>query len=265
MLEAVALEKSYYKRTAVRNVTLQVAPGEIVGLLGPNGAGKTTTFQMMVGLAAPSRGSVLLNKEPITRLPLYRRARMGLSYLPQEASIFRKMTVEQNVLAILEMQPNGNGHAALASAMEGGMPSTPPPPQTMEARAAALLAELNIEHLAKNPAHTLSGGERRRLEITRALAHAPQFLLLDEPFSGIDPIVVGEIQQILFQLKGKGIGILITDHNVAETLMVCDRAYIMHDGEILLSGTPSEIAKSRLAREVYLGPRFHLPEPVTTP
>ena len=246
MLEAVGLKKRYQKRAVVRGVSLQVHPGEIVGFLGPNGAGKTTLFQMVAGLTLPSEGAVLLNNENITTLPLYRRARLGLGYLPQEASIFRTMTVEENILAILEMQPvaSSNGHS-LSSAER-------------RVRAEALLGELNLLHLSKNIAGTLSGGERRRLEITRALVSNPSFLLLDEPFSGIDPIVVIEIQKVLFQLKAKGIGIFITDHNVDETLAICDRAYIIYGGEILLSGTPSEIAKSPVARERYLGNHFHL-------
>jgi len=242
MLEAVGLKKCYQKREVVRGVSLQVGPGEIVGFLGPNGAGKTTLFQMIAGLTFPSAGEVLLNNEKITTLPLYRRARLGLGYLPQEASIFRKMTVEENILAVLEMQP-----VALSKAER-------------RVRAEMLLGELNLLHLSKNIASTLSGGERRRLEITRALVHHPSFLLLDEPFSGIDPIVVIEIQKVLFQLKEKGIGIFITDHNVDETLAVCDRAYIIHGGEILLSGTPSEIAQSPVARERYLGNRFQFNE-----
>jgi lipopolysaccharide export system ATP-binding protein len=242
MLEAIGLKKFYQKREVVRGVSLQVHPGEIVGFLGPNGAGKTTLFQMIAGLVFPSEGEVLLNNEKITNLPLYRRARLGLGYLPQEASIFRKMTVEENILSVLEMQPVSNGKHLTSS--------------ERHARSEVLLAELNLLHLSKNMASTLSGGERRRLEITRALVSNPSFLLLDEPFSGIDPIVVIEIQKVLFQLKEKGIGIFITDHNVDETLAVCDRAYIIHAGEILLSGTPSEIAKSPVARERYLGNRF---------
>ncbi len=237
MLEAVGLKKSYNKKEVVCGVSLQVRPGEIVGFLGPNGAGKTTSFQMIAGLIFPSFGEVLLNNEKITALPLYRRARLGLGYLPQEASIFRKMTVEENILAMLEMQP--------------AMPSSERRTRTEE-----LLGEMSLLHLSKHIASTLSGGERRRLEIARALVSNPSFLLLDEPFSGIDPIIVMEIQKVLFQLKEKGIGIFITDHNVDETLAVCDRAYIIYQGEILLSGTPSEIAQSPVARERYLGNRF---------
>lgn len=247
MLEAVSLKKRYQTREVVRGVSLQVHPGEIVGFLGPNGAGKTTLFQMIAGLVFPSEGEVLLNGEKITTLPLYRRARLGLGYLPQEASIFRKMTVEENILSVLEMQPSASFGNNLSSAER-------------RARAEVLLGELNLLHLSKNIAATLSGGERRRLEITRALVNNPSFLLLDEPFSGVDPIVVIEIQKVLFQLKAKGIGIFITDHNVDETLAVCDRAYIIHAGEILLSGTPSEIAASPVARERYLGNRFQFNE-----
>jgi lipopolysaccharide export system ATP-binding protein len=240
MLEAIDLEKQYKNRTAVRKVSLQVHPAEIVGFLGPNGAGKTTCFQMIAGLILPSKGEVYFNGKPVTTLPLYRRARMGLSYLPQEPSIFRKMSVEDNIRAILEMQPH------------------PPSRTEQQEKVFALLGELNLTHLAKQSAATLSGGERRRLEITRALVHNPKILLLDEPFSGIDPIVVIEIQQILFQLKEKGIGIFITDHNIHETLRICDRGYIIHQGEILFSGTPLEIAENKSAREFYLGQRFVL-------
>jgi lipopolysaccharide export system ATP-binding protein len=190
---------------------------------------------MIAGLTFPSEGEVLLNGQQITPLPLYRRARLGLSYLPQESSIFRKMTVEENILAVLEVQPEVLGRRPSAEAMRS--------------RVSELLGEFHLLHLSKSGATTLSGGERRRLEIARALAHDPSFLLLDEPFSGVDPIVVIEIQRVLFQLKAKGIGVFITDHNVDETLFVCDRAYIIHGGEILLSGTPSEIAESPLARE----------------
>ena len=248
MLEAVGLRKYYQKREVVRGVSLHVCPGEIVGFLGPNGAGKTTLFQMIAGLTFPSQGEVILNNKTVTTIPLYRRARLGLGYLPQEPSIFRKMTVEENILAILEMQPA----ASLAPSQNGGRLSS----AEMRERALSLLGELNLSHLSKNIASTLSGGERRRLEITRALVHNPSFLLLDEPFSGIDPIVVIELQKVLFQLKERGIGIFITDHNVNETLFVCDRAYIIHGGEILISGTPSEISRSPVARERYLGNRF---------
>ena len=236
VLEASGLEKSYQGRQVVRNINIHVGRGEVVGLLGPNGAGKTTTFYMIVGLTPPTRGEVFLNGERITHVPMYLRARKGVSYLPQEPSIFRKLTVEENVMAILETIDLSLSER--------------------QSRLESLLKELNITHLAKNKAYTLSGGERRRLEITRALVLSPQYLLLDEPFAGIDPIVVLEIQKIISHLKQKGIGVLITDHNVQETLEITDRAYIIHQGEILVSGTSSEIANSPKARAIYLGDRF---------
>lgn len=236
MLEATELEKKYQGRKVVRNVNIRVGAGEIVGLLGPNGAGKTTTFYMIVGLTPPDRGDIFLNGERMTGVPMYLRARKGISYLPQEPSIFRKLTVEENIMAILETLDLS--------------------PAERQSRLEALLGELNISHLAKNKAFTLSGGERRRLEITRALVISPQFILLDEPFAGIDPIVVMEIQKIIFQLKKRGIGVLITDHNVQETLEITDRSYIIYEGGILISGTSSEIANSPQAREIYLGDRF---------
>lgn len=236
MLEATELEKKYQGRKVVRNVNIRVGAGEIVGLLGPNGAGKTTTFYMIVGLTPPDRGDIFLNGERMTGMPMYLRARKGISYLPQEPSIFRKLTVEENIMAILETLDLS--------------------PAERQSRLEALLGELNISHLAKHKAFTLSGGERRRLEITRALVISPQFILLDEPFAGIDPIVVMEIQKIIFQLKKRGIGVLITDHNVQETLEITDRSYIIYEGEILISGTSSEIANSPQAREIYLGDRF---------
>lgn len=236
MLEASGLEKSYQGRKVVRNIDVNVGRGEVVGLLGPNGAGKTTTFYMIVGLTPPTRGEIFLNGERITHVPMFQRARKGVSYLPQEASIFRKLTVEENVMAILETLDLS--------------------PSDRQSRLESLLNELNIAHLAKSKAYTLSGGERRRLEITRALVLSPQYLLLDEPFAGIDPIVVLEIQKIISHLKQKGIGVLITDHNVQETLEITDRAYIIHQGEILISGTSSEIANSPKARAIYLGERF---------
>jgi len=244
MLEAIGLEKYFQRRAVVRNVSLQVSRGEIVGILGPNGAGKTTLFQMLAGLTYPTRGEVFVNKQPVTDIPLHRRALMGLSYLPQEPSVFRKMSVKENLLAAAEIQIV-NAEAQLD-------------------RVNTLLSEYNLISLARNNAGTLSGGERRRLEIARALVHAPQFLLLDEPFSGIDPIVIMEIQQILFRLKDQGIGIFMTDHNIQEILAVCDRAYILHGGEVLFSGTPGEIVESQLARDVYLGRRFHLTDNVTS-
>jgi lipopolysaccharide export system ATP-binding protein len=232
-LSAQALSRAYAGRSVVRKVDLTVRGGEIVGLLGPNGAGKTTIFQMMIGLIPPTEGHISLNGEEITRMPMYLRARRGISYLPQESSVFRKLTVEENLLAILETRP-----------LEGG---------DRRARLQSLLAEMRLTHLARNKAYTLSGGERRRLEIARALVISPRFILLDEPFSGIDPIIVMELQNILFQLKERGIGLLMTDHNVQKTLEVVDRAYLIYNGEILIEGTPEEISENREARAVYLG------------
>jgi len=219
----------------LNNVTLWVAPGEIVGLLGPNGAGKSTTFNIIVGSVAPTQGEVLLNGQPITQMPMYLRARQGISYLPQEASIFRTLTVEENLMAVLE---------TLDLAPGGRMD-----------RMQSLLSEFHIAPLAKAKANTLSGGERRRLEIARALILSPKFILLDEPFAGVDPIVILDIQKIFFELKQRGIGILMTDHNVQETLYITDRAYIIHKGEVLKSGSPREIAQDEVVREVYLGKR----------
>jgi lipopolysaccharide export system ATP-binding protein len=238
LLQAVALTKSYGRRVVVRDVALEIREGEVVGLLGPNGAGKTTTFYMVVGIARPDSGQVFLGDEDITALPMYLRARAGIGYLPQEASVFRKLTVEENVLAILETL---------------GLPSAEQRP-----RARALLAELGIEPLARQAAYTLSGGERRRLEICRALAASPSFILLDEPFAGIDPIAVLDIQAIIGQLKRRGIGILITDHNVRETLKITDRAYILRDGNVFRSGTPEALATDPDVRRVYLGEGFTL-------
>lgn len=237
-LQAQHLTKSYGGRTVVKDVNLKVDSGEVVGLLGPNGAGKTTTFYLLVGLTTPELGDVDLNGEIITRDPMYIRARKGLGYLPQEPSIFRGLTVEQNVMAILETLD------MTVSARED--------------RAQELLAELNLTSLAKSPAYTLSGGERRRVEITRALAVSPQFMLLDEPFAGIDPIAVTDIQNIIFHLKERGIGVLITDHNVRETLRITDRAYIVHDGIIFRSGTPSSLAVDEDVKRIYLGSDFRL-------
>jgi len=222
----------------VKGVCIEVRAGEVVGLLGPNGAGKTTSFHMIVGLQHPDKGQVFLNGENITQLPMYERARRGIGYLPQEASIFRKLTVEQNILAILETLD---------------LPSD----ERLE-RLRVLLDELGIARLAKSKAQSLSGGERRRLEITRALVISPSFMLLDEPFAGIDPIAVVDIQGIVTQLKTRGIGVLITDHNVRETLGICDRAYIVNEGEVLEEGAPAHIAGSRRAREIYLGEKFRL-------
>lgn len=232
------LTKSYNGRTVVRGVSLDVASGEVVGLLGPNGAGKTTTFYLVVGLTAPDSGRVTLDGEDVTTVPMYVRARKGIGYLPQEPSIFRGLTVEQNLLAILEtLDLNGAARRA---------------------RVGELLAELSLTPLAKARAHTLSGGERRRVEITRALVLSPLFILLDEPFAGIDPIAVADIQAIIFHLKARGIGVLITDHNVRETLRITDRAYIVHDGVIFRSGTPADLATDEEVKRIYLGADFRL-------
>jgi lipopolysaccharide export system ATP-binding protein len=232
------LTKSYGGRTVVRGVSLEVNSGEIVGLLGPNGAGKTTTFYMTVGLTSPDSGRVFLNGEDLTDAPMYVRARKGIGYLPQEPSIFRGLTVQQNILAILET-----------------LDLDPP---ARRARLKELLAELNLTPLASAPAYTLSGGERRRAEITRALVVSPQFLLLDEPFAGIDPIAITDIQKIIFHLKARGIGVLVTDHNVRETLRITDRAYIVHDGGIFHSGTPGQLAADGEVKRIYLGADFRL-------
>src|ERR1700758_5358753 len=232
------LTKSYAGRTVVRGVNLEVASGEIVGLLGPNGAGKTTTFYMTVGLTPPDSGRVELGGGDLTDDPMYVRARKGIGYLPQEPSIFRGLTVEQNLLAILETMDMDSA--------------------TRRARLRDLLAELNLTPLASAPAYTLSGGERRRAEITRALVVSPKFMLLDEPFAGIDPIAVTDIQKIIFHLKERGIGVLITDHNVRETLRITDRAYIVHDGGIFRSGTPESLAGDEDVRRIYLGADFRL-------
>src|SRR3954463_4904705 len=237
-LRTFDLTKSYGGRTVVRGVSLELNSGEIVGLLGPNGAGKTTTFYMTVGLTVPDSGRVILDGEDVTDDPMYVRARKGIGYLPQEPSIFRGLTVEQNILAILETLD-------LNSAAR-------------HKRLAELLAELNLTPLAKSPAYTLSGGERRRAEITRALVISPRFILLDEPFAGIDPIAVTDIQKIIFHLKTRGIGVLITDHNVRETLRITDRAYIVHDGVIFKSGTPDGLAADDEVRRIYLGTEFRL-------
>lgn len=235
-LEVKDLRKTYRGRAVVDGVSLGLASGEIVGLLGPNGAGKTTTFYMVVGLARPDQGSILYDGRDITVLPMYRRARMGIGYLPQEPSVFRKMAVEENILAVLEMLPLS--------------------PEGRRARLADLLEDLGIAHLARHRAYALSGGERRRVEIARALALSPEFILLDEPFAGIDPITVSEIQKIVARLKSRGIGVFITDHNVAATLKITDRAYIINEGKILKEGTPAEIAASAQVRAAYLGEDF---------
>ena len=237
-LQTNELTKSYGGRVVVRGVSLNVSSGEVVGLLGPNGAGKTTTFYMTVGLTAPDKGRVMLDGHDVTDDPMYIRARKGIGYLPQEPSIFRGLTVEQNLMAILETMR-----------LDGA---------TRRARLRELLAELNLTPLAQAPAHTLSGGERRRAEITRALVIAPKFILLDEPFAGIDPIAVSDIQKIIFHLKARGIGVLITDHNVRETLRITDRAYIVHGGVIFKSGTPESLAADDEVRRIYLGTEFRL-------
>ncbi|OGW67283.1 MAG: LPS export ABC transporter ATP-binding protein [Nitrospirae bacterium RIFCSPLOWO2_02_FULL_62_14] len=237
-LQATGLTKSFKGRTVVKNVNVEVRAGEIVGLLGPNGAGKTTIFDMMVGLCQPDAGSIVLDGKAITELPMYKRARQGIGYLPQESSVFRRLSVEENILAVLEMMPLSQ--------------------QERSNRAELLLKELDLTHLRSSPAYALSGGERRRLEITRALVMHPKFLLLDEPFAGIDPIAVADIQQIIIRLKDKQIGILITDHNVQETLSITDRAYIINEGSILEAGAPDVIVGSATARAIYLGERFKL-------
>lgn len=237
-LRTESLTKSYGGRTVVKGVSVEVSSGEIVGLLGPNGAGKTTTFYMTVGLTAPDAGCVLLNGQDVTSDPMYIRARKGIGYLPQEPSVFRGLTVEQNITAILETLGISRSER--------------------RTRLRDLLAELSLTPLAASPAYTLSGGERRRVEITRALVIRPQFILLDEPFAGIDPIAVSEIQKIIFHLKERGIGILITDHNVRETLRITDRAYIVNDGVIFRSGTPRDLEADDEVRRVYLGADFRL-------
>jgi lipopolysaccharide export system ATP-binding protein len=238
LLEIKDLSKSYNAREVVRGVDILVKRGEIVGLLGPNGAGKTTTFYMVVGIVPPNRGRIIFDNYDITNLPIHERCRFGISYLSQEASIFRKLTVEENILAILETLPIGRSER--------------------KRRLDSLLNELNIAHLRKNKSYTLSGGERRRLEITRALVTNPSFILLDEPFSGIDPIVVNEAQEIIKELKEKGLGILLTDHNVRETLSITDRAYLIAEGKILISGTANELINNAQARQVYLGEKFRM-------
>ncbi len=243
-LTAQHLKKSYGKREVVKDVSLTVRTGEVVGLLGPNGAGKTTSFYIIVGLLRASGGDIAIDGESIEHMPIHRRARLGLGYLPQEASIFRKLNVEDNVRAVLELQRDEQGHP-LKSA-------------EIETRLTNLLQELRVEHLRESPALALSGGERRRVEIARALATRPRFILLDEPFAGIDPIAVIEIQRIINFLKARGIGVLITDHNVRETLGICDHAYIISDGRVLAEGTPSDIVNNAEVRRVYLGEHFKM-------
>ena len=243
-LEARHLKKAYGSRKVVHDVSVQVGKGEVVGLLGPNGAGKTTSFYMIVGLVRADGGQILIDGEDVTRMPIHKRSRMGLSYLPQEASIFRKLSVADNVRAILELQTDTQGRA-LSTA-------------EVEKRLSELLADLRVEHLRDSPSVALSGGERRRVEIARALATDPRFILLDEPFAGIDPIAVIEIQRIIDFLKQRGIGVLITDHNVRETLGICDHAYIISEGRVLAEGTPDEIVANADVRRVYLGEHFRM-------
>jgi lipopolysaccharide export system ATP-binding protein len=243
-LIATGLQKSYGARLVVKDVSLAVAQGQVVGLLGPNGAGKTTSFYMIVGLLRPDAGTIRINQQTIHHLPIHRRSRMGLSYLPQEASIFRKLNVAENVQAVLELQSDAQGRPLSESALQSQLDQ--------------LLKDLRVDHLRDAPALALSGGERRRVEIARALATNPQFILLDEPFAGIDPIAVIEIQRIIGFLKERGIGVLITDHNVRETLGICDHAYIISDGRVLASGAPSAIVDNADVRRVYLGEHFRM-------
>jgi lipopolysaccharide export system ATP-binding protein len=243
-LVAQGLQKSYASRKVVQNVSLAVQSGEVVGLLGPNGAGKTTSFYMIVGLVRADAGQISIDGQPVERMPIHRRARLGLSYLPQESSIFRKLTVEENVRAVLELQRDSAGK--------------PLSKEDIKQRTDSLLHELRVEHLRDSPAPALSGGERRRVEIARALATQPRFILLDEPFAGIDPIAVIEIQRIIGFLKSRGIGVLITDHNVRETLGICDHAYIISEGQVLATGTPAEIVSNADVRRVYLGEHFKM-------
>jgi lipopolysaccharide export system ATP-binding protein len=243
-LVAQGLQKSYASRKVVQNVSLAVQSGEVVGLLGPNGAGKTTSFYMIVGLVRADAGQISIDGQPVERMPIHRRARLGLSYLPQESSIFRKLTVEENVRAVLELQRDPSGK--------------PLSEADIKQRTNSLLHELRVEHLRDSPAPALSGGERRRVEIARALATQPRFILLDEPFAGIDPIAVIEIQRIIGFLKSRGIGVLITDHNVRETLGICDHAYIISEGQVLATGTPAEIVSNADVRRVYLGENFKM-------
>jgi len=238
LLRAINLVKEYKKRKVVNGISIEVKMGEVVGLLGPNGAGKTTCFYIMVGLIRPESGEVIYNGKKLTSLPMYQRARKGIGYLPQEPSVFRKLTVEENIMAILETKK--------VSKLE------------MKKRARSLLKELNILHIKNTKAYSLSGGERRRVEITRALASSPSFILLDEPFAGIDPIAVTDIQEIISRLRDKGIGVLITDHNVKETLNITDRAYIINEGKIIAKGQPQTIANCEKVKQIYLGEQFSL-------
>jgi lipopolysaccharide export system ATP-binding protein len=243
-LEASGLQKRYGARLVVQDVHLAVHAGEVVGLLGPNGAGKTTTFYMVVGLVRADAGEIRIDGAAVHGKPIHQRARLGLSYLPQEASIFRKLTVEENIRAVLELQLDADGR--------------PLKPRRIDELLESLLRDLGIEKLRRSPAPALSGGERRRVEIARALATQPRFILLDEPFAGVDPIAVIEIQRIISFLKARGIGVLITDHNVRETLGICDRAYIISEGSVLAEGTPAEIVDNADVRKVYLGEHFRM-------
>ena len=243
-LEVRGLRKNYGARRVVHEVSLDVASGEVVGLLGPNGAGKTTSFYMIVGLVRADAGSIRIDEQAVEHMPIHRRSRLGLSYLPQEASIFRKLTVAENVRAVLELQQDENGRPLAAA--------------EIERRLTELLEQLHVQDLRDSPAPALSGGERRRVEIARALATQPRFILLDEPFAGIDPIAVIEIQRIIAFLKSRGIGVLITDHNVRETLGICDHAFIISDGQVLAQGTPSDIVDNAEVRRVYLGEHFRM-------
>ena len=243
-LQALHLEKTYGSRKVVKDVSLTVQKGEVVGLLGPNGAGKTTSFYMIVGLVRSDAGAIRIDGQDVTRMPIHRRSRLGLSYLPQEASIFRKLNVAENVRAVLELQRDDAGQGLAR--------------ELIEQRLDELLRDLRVDHLRDSPALALSGGERRRVEIARALATQPRFILLDEPFAGIDPIAVIEIQRIIGFLKERGIGVLITDHNVRETLGICDHAFIISDGQVLAQGTPSEIVDNAEVRRVYLGEHFRM-------
>jgi lipopolysaccharide export system ATP-binding protein len=247
-LEARHLQKSYGSRKVVKDVSLAVQKGEVVGLLGPNGAGKTTSFYMIVGLVRSDAGDITIDGRSVAHMPIHRRSRLGLSYLPQEASIFRKLSVQENVRAVLELQRYDSGDMA----------GKPLKKSDIEERLTTLLQDLRVEHLRDSPALALSGGERRRVEIARALATQPRFILLDEPFAGIDPIAVIEIQRIIGFLKSRGIGVLITDHNVRETLGICDHAFIISDGHVLAQGTPSEIVNNADVRRVYLGEHFRM-------
>jgi len=243
VLQAEGLQKTYGKRTVVKDVALEVKSGEVVGLLGPNGAGKTTSFYMIVGLVPSDKGTITLDGQVISRLPIHQRSKLGLSYLPQEASVFRKLNVSENIQAVLELQ---NLHERKLSKKQ------------IQERLEELLQELQITHIRDNPALSLSGGERRRVEIARALATDPKFILLDEPFAGVDPIAVGEIQRIVKFLRDRNIGVLITDHNVRETLGICDHAYIISDGKVLAQGEPSQIIENEKVRQVYLGENFRM-------